>query len=266
MGDWTVMTYNLKGLGRDVEALVRVIREVSPDVLGVQEPARWWWGGRRLRALADAAGMRVVVARRGARTTALLVREDRVLQVEAAQARRLPWWGRRRRGTRWPTRRGYCSLELAGMTVHSVHLAVDPWERARHVARVAEGVRRRGADRAVVLADLNEPPGGPAWRCLQAEGLADAATTAARPSVVALAPGAATGAADAGAPGAVPESELPTFSTDRPRRRIDAVLVGAGLRVERSWVVAGPDARRASDHFPVVAVLGLTAGSRPPGS
>jgi endonuclease/exonuclease/phosphatase family metal-dependent hydrolase len=84
-------------------------------------------------------------------------------------------------------------------------------------------------DAPVVLAgDLNETPGGGAWRML-ADGLVDG------------------GAAD----------NEPTFPAREPGRRIDAILSDPRITVA-GWRVVGTDtARRASDHLPVVADLVL---------
>jgi endonuclease/exonuclease/phosphatase family metal-dependent hydrolase len=49
-----------------------------------------------------------------------------------------------------------------------------------------------------------------------------------------------------------------TFSCADPRDRIDAVFVDPRLRVAGYQVVDTPQARRASDHFPMVVDLEVT--------
>jgi endonuclease/exonuclease/phosphatase family metal-dependent hydrolase len=78
----------------------------------------------------------------------------------------------------------------------------------------------------VLGADVNEEPGGAAWRRLGA-GLTD------------------TAGAD----------RSPTYPTSGPRRRIDAVFADPRVLVT-SYAVLDDDAvRRASDHLPVVVTL-----------
>jgi len=86
---------------------------------------------------------------------------------------------------------------VAGVPVIVVHLSLDPAERQRHLASIRAELTRVGSDRAVVVGDLNEEPGGACWTALNTD-LTDAA-------------------ADAG----------PTFPAWDPSRRIDAILVGA---------------------------------------
>src|SRR4051794_39433061 len=52
-----VLTYNVRDLKDDVDALVRVISAVAPDVACLQEVPRRLFGGHRVGALADACRM-----------------------------------------------------------------------------------------------------------------------------------------------------------------------------------------------------------------
>ncbi len=96
-------------------------------------------------------------------------------------------------------------------------------------------MRRFGPGPYVVAGDLNEAPGGPAWRVLTA-GLAD-------------------GAAEVGVEGSA------TFPARGPRQRIDAVLATAAfVSVRVPGIEDGVDPAElatASDHLPVVADLRL---------
>ena len=216
------MSYNLLRLTLDPAAAADVVRRADPDVLGVQEPPRGPGGRRRLRRFARDAGLRVVVAGAGARTTALLV-SPRVLPADDVEVLRLRWFGSRI-VRRWWARRGVVLARVTGLDVVVVHLSLDGAERLRHAEEIVTRLRsRRGP--FVLLGDLNEPPSGPVWASF-AELLADAD------------PGGAL-----------------TFPADRPWHRIDAVLVSRDVAVRSVSVLDGPHVRRASDHLPIVAEL-----------
>lgn len=215
MGRLRVMTYNVKGLTLDRDALVAVVRAAAPDVVGLQEPPRGPLGRRRLRELARRTGLRVAVGGCGARTTALLVAPG--VAVAEARAYRLRWHLGR-------TRRGFAVARVDGVTLVVLHLALNTAERARHLDRILAEVAR-AAGPCVVVGDLNEAPGGPSWLRLTG-GLRDAVN-----------------------------SPRPTFTAQRPRHRLDAVLVSPEVRVLGSHVPDDDAARRASDHMPVVVDL-----------
>jgi endonuclease/exonuclease/phosphatase family metal-dependent hydrolase len=210
-----VMTYNVKGLDIGFDALVDVIGEAAPDVLGLQEPPRGLHGRRRLAELAHRTGLRVVVAYGPARTTALLLRQG--VPLDAARAEPLPW-----RPGQVP--RGYCLGRIRGLTVVVVHLPLGRPERLAHLDLVLHDVVRQPGP-YLLMGDLNEEPGGPTWARLTS-GLGDAVADPA-----------------------------PTFTARRPRRRIDAVLVSRGVRVTGSRVRSDDVTRRASDHLPVTVDL-----------
>jgi endonuclease/exonuclease/phosphatase family metal-dependent hydrolase len=212
-----VMTYNVKGLDIGLDALVEVIRDARPDVLGLQEPPRNPHAKRRLAELAERTGLSVAVAGGPARTTALLVRQG--LEAHDVGARALPW----RLGQ---VKRGYCDARVSGVLVVVLHLPLGVDERLIHLDLVLRDITtRRGP--YVVVGDLNEEPGGPTWTRLLG-GLTDAVAGSA-----------------------------PTFTARRPRRRLDAVLVSPSITVTGSSVRRDDVTRRASDHLPVVADLAL---------
>ncbi|MDT0166905.1 endonuclease/exonuclease/phosphatase family protein [Actinotalea sp. AC32] len=212
-GALRVLTYNVRQLRDDAGAVVAVLREADADVVALQEPPRLLTGRRRLRRLAADAGLTVAVAGGGARTTALLVRPG--LPVHGARSMRLAWRPGR-------TRRGLAHATVAGVHVVSVHLGLTDAERASHLVRLLHLVRSSGASGVVVAGDLNEEPGGLVRRAL-ALHLHDATSAAG-----------------------------PTFPAARPRRRIDAVLVGRGLVASGARRLDGEEARRASDHLPLL--------------
>ena len=218
------MSYNVLRLTVDPVAAAAVVRAADPDVLGVQEPPRAPWGRAKLRRFARDAGMRVVVAGKGARTTALLA-SPRVLPADDVEVLRLRWFGSRL-VRRWWARRGVVLARVGGVHIVVVHLALDPAERLRHTDQILDRLRSRTGP-VVLVGDLNEPPSGPVWARF-APGLVDAD----------------------------PQGGL-TFPAARPQHRIDAVLVSRDVVVGDVAVLDGPQARRGSDHLPLVADLAL---------
>lgn len=190
----------------------------------------------RTAPLARAAQVRHVVGGRTSGGTAILV--GRRARVDAARAVRLPL------PDRFARRRGavLAGIDVAGtrLAVAGLHLPLDPDHRLRHAALVRDllsgavlPLRELVEAGAVVVAgDFNDPPGAPSWQVF------DGLVADHRPDAAA------------------------TFPARAPDRRIDAVLVGAGLDLV-DYGDGGADAdlvRRASDHLPVLAVL----SRRPP--
>jgi endonuclease/exonuclease/phosphatase family metal-dependent hydrolase len=146
------------------------------------------------------------------------------VQVKQTWCLRFPLTpGRRLRGAAF----AHCVVGGVPFVVAGSHLATDPVERPAQARLLRQALAEVDAP-VVVGADLNDDPGGEAWSTL-AGGLVDAAGDA--PAM--------------------------TFSCTHPRRRIDAIFVDRRLEVRSCRVVDTPTARRASDHFPVVADLRL---------
>lgn len=222
-----VMTYNLRGLHDDGDALVAVVRAAHPDVLAVQEPPRGPAGRARLRRFAFRTGLRVVAV---SRTTALLVAPHR--GVRDAAGMRLPW----RPGL---TRRGVATARVDGVRVVAVHLGLRAAERARHVDLLVRRLLRTPDGPVLVAGDLNERPGGPSWTTLAAAGgLQDAADVA--------------------------HAALPTYPASAPRVRIDVVLADPRVRVVEAHVPDDGPVGVASDHRPLVVDVRVPRG-RPDG-
>ena len=207
-----VLTFNVRQLKDDVDAVVAVLRDTDADVVAVQEPPRGPTGRRRLRTVARRAGYEPAVSGGAARTTALLVRAG--TPVTGPRAVRLPWRPGR-------TRRGLAVADGHGVRVISAHLSLVPSEREKHVRRLLLLVAASPSG-CVVAGDLNEEPGGPTWVRL-GRHLHD-----------------------------VTAGVGPTFTARRPRRRLDAVLATSGMHGHAAHVVRSDDADRASDHLPVV--------------
>ncbi|MEO8107935.1 MAG: endonuclease/exonuclease/phosphatase family protein [Actinomycetes bacterium] len=218
-----LMSWNVRSLRDDRDAVVRVIRECAPDVLFVQEAPRFLRAQSKLAALAREAGLVVAAGGRPAAGVALLttLRVDVDEPVSHRLSKR-PHLHQRGLAAARLTLGGRC------FTAGSVHLGLDSVERGQHVAEI-EGLL--GPAPSVVAGDLNETPAGLAWQALAA-GRTD--------------PYAA--------------SNLPTFSTSNPRRRIDAILVPAPWVAEPISPLEIVDESvlvRATDHRPVIVdVLG----------
>ncbi len=239
-----LVSYNVEGL-RQGARVARVLRGLDADVVALQEPGRGPWGLVRLAVLASRTRLRRV-ARCG--TTALLVAghvevAPAVGVVRAGLVNTLNRFGRTNRFTHrhppsgvqlprgrptWrrphPMGRGASIGCVDGVGIVVLHLPPgDQPRRVAHLDRIAD--RWEHHDPQLVVGDLNERPGGPAWRRLTV-------------SLHDLAP-------DAG----------PTYPAPRPRSRIDAVLGSASLRAVRAWVPDDPEVLVASDHRPVVVEL-----------
>lgn len=223
-----VLTYNVRDLKDDVDAVVRVISAVAPDVACLQEVPRRFFGGHRVGALADACHMLWSGGAQPTGGTAVLT-SLRVDQRVSGSGR-LPVQGALTR------RRGWAAAVVGvpggpSVTVASVHLSLLPEERRAHARAVVSALRAFGPAPYVVAGDLNEPPDGPAWGEF-GDLVGDAAPNGA-----------------------------PTYPARSPRQRIDAVLVSAGVEVESVRVPGADDGvdpvdlALASDHLPVVADL-----------
>lgn len=218
-----VVSYNVHGLRDDRSALAMVIHDLAPDVLLMQEaPRRLRWR-QRCAALANSLGL--VVAAGGQPALGNLILVDLRVTVKDSWSLRFPLTpGRHMRGAAFAR----CLLVGAPFVAVSAHLGTDPTERPLHARQLAAALAER-EEPAVVGADLNDEPGGPAWQVL-ADRLVDTASAAAA-------------------------EPAPTFPARDPRRRIDAILVDRRLEVVAHQVADTPAVRRASDHLPVVADL-----------
>ncbi len=217
-----VLSYNVHGLRDDRTALTGLVRDLAPDVVVVQEaPRRFRWR-TKCATLADDFGM--VVAAGGLPSLGNLVLVSLRVRVHEVWCLRYPLTpGRHLRGAAFAR----CSVRGARFTVSGSHLATDARERPDQAARWKEALSAVEGP-LIAAGDLNEGPGGGAWRTV-ADGLTDAA----------------------GASSAL------TFPATLPRLRLDALFVSPGIQVERYEVVETDQARRASDHLPVLAELAL---------
>ncbi|GGL16930.1 endonuclease/exonuclease/phosphatase family protein [Mangrovihabitans endophyticus] len=213
-----VLSYNVHGLRDDRAALTALVREHAPDVLIVQEaPRRFRWR-HRCAALADECGMVVAAGGQPALGNLLLV--SLRVRIHRTWCVRYPLTpGRHLRGAVF----AHASVGGAGFTVSGSHLATDPAERPAQAARW-KGELATLDGPVVAAGDLNEGPGGGAWRTV----------------------------ADGFAP---PPPSAPTFPATLPRIQLDALFVSPDISVDAYEVVESDLARRASDHLPVRADL-----------
>jgi endonuclease/exonuclease/phosphatase family metal-dependent hydrolase len=215
-----VLSYNVHGLRDDRAALTGLILDLAPDVVIVQEaPRRFRWR-HKCAALADDTGLVVAVGGMPALGNLLLV--NLRLRVHETWCLRYPLTpGRHLRGAAFAR----CSVRGAAFTISGSHLATDSVERP---AQAAEWKFALSRIEGLVIAggDLNEGPGGGAWRTV-ADGLV------------------------------TPYASGLTFPATLPRQRLDALFVSPDISVEKYEVIETDQARRASDHLPVLADLSL---------
>ncbi|HET7530154.1 MAG TPA: endonuclease/exonuclease/phosphatase family protein [Mycobacteriales bacterium] len=230
MSDLRLLTYNVRSLRDDADAVSEVIRACSADVVAVQEAPRFLrWRSKRA-AMARKAGLVVASAHRPGGLTVLTSLRARVLDTSFALLPKTPKLHQR----------AVCSVlvDVAGerWAVSSVHLSLSDDERWQHLEPLWAAVRRWDAP-IVVAGDINERPRGRVWQALAAE-LQDAYAVA-------------------------PDGPEETFSMRRPHKRIDGIFVDPSVQVLGCHAVHGggpegldwPTLVAATDHLPVLAVL-----------
>ncbi|MBA3745226.1 endonuclease/exonuclease/phosphatase family protein [Sporichthya sp.] len=245
-----MVSYNVRSLRDDADAVVAILRALAPDLVCVQEAPRFLFSRAKCARLAQAAGLMVLAGGRSAAGN-LLLGGSRAQLVSASRFR-LPRSGRRHRRAV-----AVAGVEVDGvrLTVAGTHLSLDPLERMKQTRRLLEELTVPGgapggasdADHLVLGADVNDLPGSPPWRLL-AGALQDGYATA-------------------------PAGGEFSFPARNPNRRIDGVFVSAGITVTGCGVpepYADPRARvadlvdpaAATDHLPVVADLVLPSPER----
>jgi endonuclease/exonuclease/phosphatase family metal-dependent hydrolase len=215
-----LMSWNVRSLRDDRDAVVRVLRRAAPDILFVQEAPRFFRAQSKLAALARESGLVVAAGGRPAAGVAILTRLR--VEVDAAESHLLP-------RTPGLHQRGVALIEAAvgarRFMAASVHLGLRPEERATHADEIVALTEIRPLP-VVIAGDINEQAEGAAWRRL-AEGRDDV--------------GAVHG--------------LDTFSASRPRRRIDAIFVPSEWStrpVSPPEIADDSDLAAATDHLPVI--------------
>lgn len=223
MTDIRVLSYNVRALRDDADAVSAVMRACAPDVVCVQEAPRFLrWRSKRA-AIARKAGLVVATADRPAGLTILVSMRTQVISTSFRLLSKSPSLHQR----------AVCAAAVrvdgVAFDVASVHLSLDADERGRHLPELWAALP---SDRAslVVAGDVNEGPDGAVWRGLSAE-LRDAWAVE------------GTGAGD-------------TYSARSPHKRIDGIFIGPAFEVIECRAVSDvPGVENASDHLPVLAVL-----------
>ncbi|MFF2325884.1 MULTISPECIES: endonuclease/exonuclease/phosphatase family protein [unclassified Streptomyces] len=229
-----VLSYNIRSMRDDREALARVIGACAPDLVFVQEAPRFFrW---RKRAAWLAARTDLVVLSGGATAAGTLLLCSLRATVERTEDVLLPL-------TPGLHRRGFATsvVRIAGTRIGlvSFHLSLRGDERLVQTEMLLERLDTMGVEHAVAAGDLNDVPTGTAFRRLSGQ-LQDC--RAVRP----------WGGED-------------TFSADRPRRRVDAVFATDGIEVLGCGVPVGlpgvtnADLRAGTDHLPVLTALRVPA-------
>jgi endonuclease/exonuclease/phosphatase family metal-dependent hydrolase len=216
-----VLSYNVHGGRDDRAALVAVVRAVQPDVAILQEaPRRMRW---RTKSAVLASDLGLVVAGGGLPALGNLILVSLRVHVHEQWCLQFPLTpGRHLRGAAFVR----CSVARTPFVVCGSHLATDALERPGQATILKKTMA--DVDAPLILgADLNEQPGGSAWRVL-IEGLVD--------------------------PGL---SSQPTYPAVAPRERIDAIFVDPRCEVLGYEVIDSPEARRASDHLPLLVEVAL---------
>ncbi|PGH50799.1 endonuclease [Streptomyces sp. Ru87] len=237
-----VLSYNVRSLRDDEAALARVVRACAPDLALIQEAPRFFRWRKAAARLARASGLVYVTG--GATATGPLILSSLRVRVERTEDVLLPHTpGLHRRGLATAVVR----VGGARLAVVSCHLSLAAAERYAQAGLLLERLDRVRSQvpHAVVGGDLNERPGGRAFRRLTGE-LRDAWA-------------------------ATPWGGEHTSTPGDPHQRIDAILTTDGIEVLGCGVPAGlpgvtdADLRAATDHLPVLAALRIPAADPGPG-
>ncbi|MFD5805412.1 endonuclease/exonuclease/phosphatase family protein [Streptomyces sp. NPDC127020] len=229
-----VLSYNIRSMRDDTDALARVIAACAPDLVLLQEAPRFFRWRKKLTRLADASGLVLLSGGAPAAGPALLC--SLRATVERTEDVLLPLTpGRHRRGLATAVVR----FGGARLGVLSCHLSLEAEERHEQAGLLLDRLAALDVPHAVAGGDLNERPGGRTFRRL-GDGLRDCWTAA-------------------------PWGGEYTFTPRAPDRRIDAVFVTEGVEVLGCGVphglagVAEADLRAATDHLPVLTALRVPA-------
>jgi endonuclease/exonuclease/phosphatase family metal-dependent hydrolase len=237
-----VLSYNIRSMRDDTDALARIITACAPDVVLVQEAPRFFRWRKKLARLAAASGQVILTGGATAAGPAILC--SLRATVERTEDVLLPL-------TPGLHRRGFATAVVrfgaARVGLLSCHLSLQRDERREQAAMLLDRLAGLGVEHAIAGGDLNEGPEGLAFRLLSAS-LQDCRAVA-------------------------PWGGAETWPHSDPPRRIDAVFATKGIEVlgcgvplpppaspERGDPHARPGVTRAdltaaTDHLPVLAAL-----------
>ncbi|MCX4761360.1 endonuclease/exonuclease/phosphatase family protein [Streptomyces sp. NBC_01275] len=229
-----VLSYNIRSMRDDTDALARVIAACAPDLVLVQEAPLFFRWRKKLARLAAASGLVILTGGGSAAGPALLC--SLRATVERTADVLLPL-------TPGQFRRGFATAVVrfggARLGVLSCHLSLRQDERYEQGGMLLDRLAGMGVPHAIAGGDLNDRPDGRTFRRL-AESLQDCRATA-------------------------PWGGEHTFPQLGPDRRIDAIFATKGVEVLGCGVPLGlegvteADLRAATDHLPVLAALRVQA-------
>ncbi|MEU6764545.1 endonuclease/exonuclease/phosphatase family protein [Streptomyces sp. NPDC046853] len=232
-----VLSYNIRSMRDDTDALARVIAACAPDLVLVQEAPRFFRWRKKLARLARAADLVVLSGGATASGPALLC--SLRATVERTEDVLLPL-------TPGLHRRGFATAVVrfggARLGVLSCHLSLQTDERYAQGGMLLDRLAGMGVEHAVAGGDLNDRPKGRTFRRL-ASTLRDCWETA-------------------------PWGGENTSTPGDPHQRIDAIFATSGIEVLGCGVplqldgVSEADLRAATDHLPVLAALRIPASAK----
>lgn len=231
-----VLSYNIRSMRDDTDALARVIKACAPDLVLIQEAPLFFRWRKKLARLASASGLVVLSGGATAAGPALLC--SLRATVERTEDVLLPL-------TPGQHRRGFATAVVrfgaARLGVLSCHLSLRQDERYEQAGMLLDRLAGMGVDHVIAGGDLNDRPDGRTFGRLAKE-LQDCWATA-------------------------PWGEENTWIPGNPFQRIDAIFATPGVEVLGCGVpsaqpgVTETDLRAATDHFPVLAALRIPADS-----
>lgn len=231
MTDIRVVSYNIRALRDDEDAVVGVLTGLVPDIVCLQEVPRFPLQVRHRRRLARRCGFTMVPGRRQAGLAVMLGERAQLIGAEYHLLTRVPRLHLRALAI--------AAVEVDGtrLVAASTHLDLAAEPRRAHVGEVLgllDAARRRFQAPVVLTGDINEEPEGLAWGML-AKAFQDGWAVA-------------------------PAGEGDTYSAREPVKRIDGVFADHGITVTGCGVPVGEVAAgypAATDHRPVQADLSL---------
>ncbi|MFJ8633545.1 endonuclease/exonuclease/phosphatase family protein [Streptomyces sp. NPDC093568] len=229
-----VLSYNIRSMRDDTDALARVITACDPDLVLIQEAPRFFRWRKKLARLARAANLVVLTGGATAAGPAILC--NLRATVERSEDVLLPL-------TPGLHRRGFATAVVrfggARLGVLCCHLSLQQDERYEQGGMLLDRLAALGVEHAIAGGDLNDRPTGRTFSRL-ADSLQDCWATA-------------------------PWGSEYTWTPSDPYQRIDAIfatkgieVLGCGVPVDQPGITQ-TDLRAATDHFPVLAALRIPA-------